>query len=191
MDLSFNYASINPIATRALAFASAAHANQKRKYSDNAYIVHPIAVANLIKTLTDLPKDGNAVAAAYLHDTVEDTAVTLGDIQMHFGQPVTEYVHYLTKVSKKEDGNRAYRTAMDREWFAKGGHVPQTIKLCDIYDNARDIIVSNPRFAKTYIPECIAIAKRMSKALPHLQVQVVNLLDEYRKDLENEDAKAA
>ena len=61
---------------RALAFARRAHESidHRRKYTDEPYIVHPIAVAELVKSVPHTPE---MVAAAYLHDVVEDTPVTI------------------------------------------------------------------------------------------------------------------
>lgn len=99
--------------TRARRYATKAHAaiDQRRKYTDDPYIVHPQAVMELVRSV---PHTEEMLAAAWLHDTVEDTPTTLGDIDSHFGPKVAELVRMLTNVSHAEDGNRFERkTAID------------------------------------------------------------------------------
>ena len=72
-------------------YATRAHAEagQRRKYTDEPYIVHPAAVAELVRSVS---ADDALLAAAWLHDTVEDTATTLADIESHFGSRVAQLV---------------------------------------------------------------------------------------------------
>jgi (p)ppGpp synthase/HD superfamily hydrolase len=93
------------------------------------------------------------VAAAWLHDTVEDTGVTATDIHMNFGPEVAALVGWLTDVSKPEDGNRAHRKAMDRAHTAEAPAEAQTVKLADLISNSRSIMAHDPAFARTYLEE--------------------------------------
>ena len=81
-----------------LAFNTAvdAHKNQRRR-SGEAYIFHPIAVAKIVAS--EIGLDATSIAAALLHDTVEDTAYNLNDIERLFGNTVAKIVHGLTKIS--------------------------------------------------------------------------------------------
>ena len=81
-----------------LAFDTAvdAHKNQRRK-SGEAYIFHPIAVAKIVAS--EIGLDAASIAAALLHDTIEDTDYTLDDIERLFGSTVAKIVHGLTKIS--------------------------------------------------------------------------------------------
>ncbi len=81
---------------RAYRFAAAAHDGQLRK-SGEPYITHPVAVAVI---LADLRMDSSAIQAGLLHDTVEDTSVTLADVEHEFGATVRRIVEGETKVSK-------------------------------------------------------------------------------------------
>jgi len=81
---------------RAFAFAAQAHSGQFRS-SGEPYIIHPIEVARI---LSDLRMDEDSIIAALLHDTVEDTSVSLGDIQNLFGESVVNLVDGLTKVGQ-------------------------------------------------------------------------------------------
>ena len=81
-----------------LAFDTAvdAHKNQRRK-SGEAYIFHPIAVAKIVAS--EIGLDAASIAAALLHDTIEDTDYTLDDIERLFGSTVAKIVYGLTKIS--------------------------------------------------------------------------------------------
>lgn len=81
---------------KAYVFAAAAHAGQTR-LSGEPYLSHPLAVAS---TLADMGFDEPTVAAGLLHDTVEDTSVTIDDIAENFGDEVADIVDGVTKISK-------------------------------------------------------------------------------------------
>ncbi|WP_224484497.1 RelA/SpoT family protein [Robertkochia aurantiaca] len=82
---------------KAFNIAVDAHKNQRRK-SGEAYIFHPIAVAKIVAQQIGL--DATAIAAALLHDVVEDTDYTLEDIERIFGETVARIVDGLTKISQ-------------------------------------------------------------------------------------------
>lgn len=73
-----------------------AHRDQRRK-SGEPYVYHPIAVAKIVAS--EIGMDATSIAAALLHDVVEDTAVTLSDIERMFGKTVAVIVDGLTKIS--------------------------------------------------------------------------------------------
>ncbi len=79
---------------RAYALAAKAHAGQKRKSGED-YIQHPVAVAGI---LAELGMDAETLAAALLHDVVEDTGVTLEDIRAEFGDSIAALVDGVTKL---------------------------------------------------------------------------------------------
>jgi guanosine-3',5'-bis(diphosphate) 3'-pyrophosphohydrolase len=83
---------------RAYQFSSEAHARQKR-VEGTPYIGHPLSVASL---LADMKMDIATISAALLHDTVEDTAATVKDIQETFGKEIAFLVESLTKLSRME-----------------------------------------------------------------------------------------
>jgi len=135
-----------------------AHLNQKRKYSGAPYIEHPAQVVEMLKSIPGV--SDNMIAAAWLHDTVEDCNVTFEDIERECGTRVAQYVADLTDVSRPEDGNRAQRKAIDRLHSSKICASAQTIKLADLIDNTcsilRHVNEGNKEainFAKTYFPE--------------------------------------
>lgn len=140
--------SLNELEEKALKFATEAHKGQLRKYTNEPYIVHPVAVAELVKAVDWCTSE--MVAAALLHDTVEDTEVTLQDIYREFGFVISEMVDHLTDISKPEDGNREKRKKLDREHIAKSDLEVKTIKLADLIDNSRTISRYDPKFWKVY-----------------------------------------
>ncbi len=81
---------------QAYVFAAQAHAEQKRS-SGESYFTHPLAVAGI---LASLRLDEASVITGLLHDTVEDTDVTLEDIQAHFGEDVAQLVDGVTKIGR-------------------------------------------------------------------------------------------
>ena len=88
-----------------LAFDTAvdAHKDQRRK-SGEPYIMHPIAVAQIVADQIGL--GATSIAAALLHDVVEDTSLTLDDIALMFGDTVAKIVDGLTKISKLSKDKR-------------------------------------------------------------------------------------
>jgi (p)ppGpp synthase/HD superfamily hydrolase len=97
------------------------------------------------------------VAAAYLHDTVEDTNVTTGEIQDHFGPEVANLVFWLTDAAKLADGNRAFRKEIDRRHIAGAPATAKTIKLADLIDNTANIKERDPDFWRVYRHEKLAL----------------------------------
>ena len=84
------------IIIKAVNFSEVAHKDQTRKSGD-PYIIHPIEVA---KILTSINLDASAIAAGLLHDTIEDTTISIDEITDNFGIQISELVQGLTKISK-------------------------------------------------------------------------------------------
>ncbi|WP_295627150.1 HD domain-containing protein [uncultured Nitrosomonas sp.] len=137
--------------------------NQRRKYSYQPYEIHLKAVAKLVSQVTG---DKEMVAAAWLHDVVEDTAVTFEDLEHIFGQGVTSLVRELTDVSRYRDGNRCLRKQIDREHIARASDRAKTIKLADLIDNCEDICSNDPKFGRVYLDEMKELLNAIEKELP-------------------------
>ncbi len=133
-------------------YATRAHAEagQRRKYTDEPYIVHPAAVVELVRSVS---ADEALLAAAWLHDTVEDTDTTLADIAAHFGPRVAQLVEMLTDSVQPQAKNRAARKLAHFRHTAEASPEAQTIKLADIIDNTRAIVRFDPHFARVYLVE--------------------------------------
>lgn len=160
----------------AIRFATEAHQriDQRRKYSNQPYAVHLERVAEIVSTVT---KDEEMIAAAWLHDVVEDTPATLEDIERQFGSAITVMVRELTDISQPGNGNRAIRKEIDRQHLAQASARGQTIKLADLIDNCLDITKHDVRFAKVYLME-------MESLLEVLTAADESLMKRARKTLE-------
>lgn len=94
------------------------------------------------------------IAAALLHDTVEDVPwVTQSMIDAYFGNIVGRLVENLTDVAKPSDGNRAARTAINRAHTALAEPEAKTIKCADLLHNTASILQHDPGFAVIYMKE--------------------------------------
>jgi hypothetical protein len=167
---------------RAREFATQAHRRieQTRKYSKQAYEVHLKAVADLVAWVSD---DQEMIAAAWLHDTVEDTPATLGDIEREFGSEVAQLVADLTDVSRPGDGNRAARKAIDRAHTAQASPRAKTIKLADLTDNCRDICRHDERFARVFAAEMAALLEVLDEGDERLYRKARKTLDQCAEKL--------
>ena len=146
----------------AILVSKTAHAavGQIRKYSGDPYFVHPERVA---RTVAYYGGSEDQIAAAYMHDVVEDTAVSLDFIRAEFGDAIADIVDDLTDVSRPEDGNRAQRKAIDRDHTASASQEAQFVKAADIIDNSSDIADNDPDFWKVYQKEMLLTLDAMSK----------------------------
>jgi len=147
---------MNDLIARARQFATEAHQriDQRRKYTNQPYQEHLKAVAELVAEVTD---DAEMIAAAWLHDTVEDTPATFGDLERAFGRDVRDLVAQLTDVSRPADGNRTLRKAIDRNHAAEATPRAKTVKLADLIDNCRDICHHDANFGRVYLGEAAAL----------------------------------
>ncbi|KLN77537.1 GTP pyrophosphokinase [Bifidobacterium bifidum] len=122
------------ILERAYRRAVIQHSSQRRK-SGEPYIIHPLAVAQI---LADLGMGPLVVAAGLLHDTVEDTDYTLDECRAEFGDTVTCLVDGVTKLSKMEYGDSAQAETIRKMVVAMSRDVRVlVVKLSDRVHNAR------------------------------------------------------
>lgn len=139
--------------------ANELHRGQVREVTGDPYIRHPARVASRVSLFTieeyGLDADEELVAAAWLHDSREDTPITYEEILKRFGKRVADTVEGLTNqfTSKKHpDMKRAVRKARELERLeAQPIHV-RAIKLVDRHDNLRDIDATKD-FAQVYAGE--------------------------------------
>jgi guanosine-3',5'-bis(diphosphate) 3'-pyrophosphohydrolase len=119
---------------RAYAAAEKAHTGQKRK-SGEPYITHPVAVAQI---LADLGIGAKTIAAALLHDTVEDTDYTLDLVRADFGDEIAMLVDGVTKLDKLKYGDSAQAETVRKMVVAMSKDIRVlVIKLADRLHNAR------------------------------------------------------
>lgn len=125
----------------AASFAAKKHKDQKRKGSDGEpYINHPIEVANLLANAGGVD-DPEIITAALLHDTVEDTEVTVDEIGKRFGSIVAEYVRELTDEKSLPDAERKRLQVEHAPHLSCGA---KQIKLADKISNIRDVTENPP-----------------------------------------------
>lgn len=171
-------------------FADIAHGEQKRKYSDQRYIVHPIRVMKTCSAYTDKMQ---IMAAALLHDVLEDTPVSeielLSFLETLMSNEVAkktlELVVELTDIYTKEAYphlNRKQRKEKETLRIAQTSADSQTIKYADILDNCREIAAEDPNFAPRFLKECITILKVATKGDKQLYEKVYR---EVQSELQN------
>lgn len=165
--------SADDLVERARRYAEHAHGaiNHVRKYSGRPYTEHLERVAARVAAVT---KDRNAIAAAWLHDVVEDTPTTPEQIEREFGAAVAELVAALTD-APREVGNRARRKAVDRERIANAPAAAHTVKLADLIDNAEDIARHDPHFARVYLREMGALLDVLVRGDATLRTEAARL----------------
>lgn len=184
---------MNGILEKIKAFATDAHGNQKRKFTNESYIIHPIRVMDICKHYTD---NFSILAAALLHDVLEDTNVSESVLQ-EFLEEVTNaeeanrtlnLVLDLTDVYIKEDFpnmNRRKRKNKEAERLQKVDPDAQTVKYADIIDNAIDITKHDKNFALKFLNEVRFLLTKMDKGNNELyeraKVTVSNCLKELKK----------
>ena len=163
---------------------------QKRKYTGEPYWVHTDAVAAHV---AELGGDENTVAAAHLHDYLEDVIPELnkrGEIEKllafekeydeTFPQPVKDMVIELTDVYIKEtypQYNRKQRKALEMERLGKTSPESMTIKLCDLINNTASIVAHDRDFAVVYLGEKLSVLPYLAdgspRALQQASLQVI------------------
>jgi GTP diphosphokinase / guanosine-3',5'-bis(diphosphate) 3'-diphosphatase len=122
----------------AFQFAYDLHGEQKRK-SGEPYICHPVAVAGLLR---DLGGGASMIAAGFLHDIVEDTDITIAEIESRFGQETAQLVEGVTKLSKFEFSSKKEQQAENfrRMFIAMAQDIRViVVKLADRLHNMRTL----------------------------------------------------
>jgi (p)ppGpp synthase/HD superfamily hydrolase len=133
---------------KAKAFSAAKHRHQTRKHDTIPYTAHLDGVVAILKRhgITDQV----IIAAAYLHDTVEKTDTSVGEIIDLFGTDVARLVYWLTDDDR---GNRKVRKLMSAWRLSRAPWEAKLIKLADLVDNTQYIVEHDPESAPGYILE--------------------------------------
>lgn len=136
---------------RAVNFAAEKHRDQRRKdASATPYINHPVSVAAVLAHDAGVT-DANVLAAAILHDTVEDTNTSLAELKEVFGSTVAGIVG---EVTDNKSLPKAVRKQLQIESAARLSHAAKLVKLADKISNLRDIAVNPP--VSWSIARCVA-----------------------------------
>lgn len=131
---------VTPLLLAAADFAAKKHRDQRRKNGDVPYINHPLAVAHSLASEGSVD-DPITLAAAILHDTVEDTATTHGELVAAFGREVADVVGEVT------DDKSLPKAERKRQQIAHAAVIStraKLVKLADKLDNLRDIVRKPP-----------------------------------------------
>jgi (p)ppGpp synthase/HD superfamily hydrolase len=166
-------------------FADHAHGTQMRKYTPERYIVHPVRV---METCRDYDSRLPVLAAALLHDVLEDTVVgreemfdfLLSVMSAIDAQQTLEHVEELTDVYVKEDypqWNRKRRKEKELERITNTSATSQTIKYADILDNTKEIVVQDRVFAPRYLRECHKILEQADKGNKELRAKALDIVE--------------
>jgi len=149
---------------RAYHFSEKCHLGQMRQSGD-PYITHPLAVANI---LADMRMDPESLMAGLLHDVIEDTGVTKGQISRRFGRTVAELVDGVSKLGEIENASRAEQQAesFQKMTLAMSRDIRvMLVKLADRLHNMRTLGVLSPekrrRIARETIDIYAPIAQRL------------------------------
>ncbi|MCG3040203.1 RelA/SpoT family protein [Streptomyces fenghuangensis] len=150
------------ILRRAYVLAESSHRGQTRK-SGEPYITHPLAVTLI---LAELGAETTTLTASLLHDTVEDTEVTLEQVRAEFGEEVGYLVDGVTKLEKVDYGAAAEPETFRKMLVATGNDVRvMSIKLADRLHNMRTLGVMRPekqaRIARVTRDVLIPLAERL------------------------------
>lgn len=175
----------NTIILAAESFSIAAHGSikQKRKYTGEPYHEHTREVATI---LGEFLSDPYAIAAAHLHDVVEDVGPHMqAVIRKEFGDLVADLVMEVTDVSTPEDGNREARKKKDLAHLMNASGYGQSIKYADLIANTASIVKHDREFAKVYLKEKRAILEQLTDGNPHLYQRAWKVLINAEWKLEN------
>lgn len=124
---------------RAIVFAVKAHHNTERRGKGFPYIVHPMEAVEIVATITP---DQELLAAAALHDTIEDTDITVDDLRREFGNRVAELVEaesdkFAEGISEEDSWHQRKQTAIDR--LRQAPHDAKIVAMGDKLSNMRAI----------------------------------------------------
>ncbi len=146
-------------------FAAEAHAGQTRDGSGQPYIVHPARVARVLEETGFSPV---VVAAAALHDVVEDCGVSTAQVAELFGDAVAVIVERVTK----EPGRDATLAKL-----ALGSYEEQSLKAADVADNLTDAVAwMDDAFIRQHARKCESTLAVLSKAHPGLMAEAYQRL---------------
>jgi (p)ppGpp synthase/HD superfamily hydrolase len=145
---------MSPLELEAAMFAFECHKGMTRKFNFEPYVCHTAEVASIASQVTN---DSEALAAAHLHDVVEDCGIDLGLIETKFGKNIAKYVSDLTNPSQLDPElmkkNRVERKQADRLHMINAAAQSKTVKLADILSNINSLVYNDPSFARVWIKE--------------------------------------
>lgn len=132
---------MTPTLLDALTFSANKHKDQRRKNrSKTPYINHPISVAHLIQSIGKID-DPAIIISAILHDTVEDTDATIGEIEERFGNRIAKIV---MEVSDNKFLKKVDRKKLQVQYAKHSSKEAKIVKLADKLDNLKALLYDKP-----------------------------------------------
>lgn len=169
----------------AIDFAVRKHAGQVRKGNGESYVNHLARVAGRLM-IVDPYVYQTIVAAAWLHDTLEDTDTTYDELLGEFGREVADMVQGMTNPSHNDEHkgkSRSVRKKIDRIHIGEQCNNVKLIKLADRIDNLWDFYISGDGFMYKYADESELMLFRISGVNQVLEDQLQDIIDSIRKRL--------
>lgn len=151
----------NDLVKKAYDFAEKAHEGQFRRDKKTPYFTHPVAVAGIVRAAGGTDEE---VAAALLHDVVEDTKHDIHEIRNEFGYRVADIVIELTDPDDIAKLPRTERKARQAEHIAEQSRSVRMVKMADQICNVRDILADVSVWKKTAATEYIEGADKVIRA---------------------------
>jgi guanosine-3',5'-bis(diphosphate) 3'-pyrophosphohydrolase len=155
-------------------FAAKAHEGVFRNWSGEPYVEHCERVAG---SLAALGFDPDVIAAAYLHDVIEDCPISPAEIEAEFGPRIAALVVEVSNPKKIPGMSKAARLAAVVEHLAKSSYGGASIKLADMADNSSNVAELSPEFAKGYLPKMAAKLAVLGHGHPELFAKVAKNLE--------------
>jgi guanosine-3',5'-bis(diphosphate) 3'-pyrophosphohydrolase len=162
---------------KAAGFAARKHDGQLRKDNETPYIAHPFRVAMTVRDIFGVD-DSTALAAALLHDVIEDTTADYDDLEKEFTREIAEVVAALTKDMRMPEDAR--EVAYDKQ-LTNAPWQARLVKLADVYDNLIDCL--DPRMTAKAIKKAERAITCAGKEplLDHAVKEVKTLIKKARK----------
>ena len=174
---------------KAVDFAAGKHRFQRRKDADaSPYINHPIAVANVLAAEAGIA-DPVTLCAAVLHDTIEDTETTAGELEETFGAQITQIV---LEVTDDKSLPKEARKQLQIEHAPQLSGQAKTVKLADKICNLRDTVTQPPvGWSLSRCREYFEWAKKVIDGLRGTNPALEAIFDEiYARGIADFDEKA-
>jgi guanosine-3',5'-bis(diphosphate) 3'-pyrophosphohydrolase len=169
-----------PALLEAVAFAARAHRAQLRKDNETPYVSHVVRVCLIVRHLFGI-EDADALTAAVLHDTLEDTTTDYDDLIERFGATVAGWVAALSKDKRlpEEEREAAYvKTLRGAPWQVK------VCKLADIYDNLSDSASLNVKGRKKSLERSRLYLSALQSHLPREAERAFEIVSRQMASLE-------
>jgi guanosine-3',5'-bis(diphosphate) 3'-pyrophosphohydrolase len=165
----------------AAAFAARAHQHHKRKDGQTPYVSHVFRVCLVVRHTFGFD-DPRMLAAALLHDTIEDTTTDCDDLIERFGEEVAEWVAELSKDSRLPYDAREEEYA---ETLAEADWQVKALKLADLYDNLGDMRHFAPAPRRRFARKARLYLNAVRTNLPDHVQPALRLVEERLTEFEN------